>query len=130
MSETKGFERLFRFCKTTSDYEAAKTSGIINDDVFVIIIQEKVAKFQGETFNWAGGEGISEEEIVEIELATAGTLVSLDKRVRNQEKEINSKASAKELKELLVEIINNELVIAASFSDINKQIKNIQNKIK
>lgn len=40
-----------RFCNTLQDYESAKNKGTITDDLFVVILQEKVAKFKGQTFD-------------------------------------------------------------------------------
>ena len=48
-----------RYCNTLAEYEQAKTDGIINDDVLVIVLDEKVAKFKGQTFDWGGGGGVS-----------------------------------------------------------------------
>ena len=59
-----GFYQIMRYCNTLSDYEKAKADGTINDDVFVIIVQDKVAKFKGQTFDWTGsgsGESIDSE---------------------------------------------------------------------
>lgn len=49
----KGLPSVMRYCDTLADYEKAKIDGTINDDVFVIILEDKVAKFKGQTFNWA-----------------------------------------------------------------------------
>lgn len=50
-----------RYCNTLAEYEQAKTDGIINDDVLVIVLDEKVAKFKGQTFDWSEGNSLSEE---------------------------------------------------------------------
>lgn len=46
-----------RYCNTVAEYEKAKADGIVTDDVLVIVLEEKVAKFQGKTFDWNGGSG-------------------------------------------------------------------------
>lgn len=55
--ELKGFANLMRYCNTLEDYEQKKADGIVTDDVLVIVLQEKVAKFKGQTFDWNGGGG-------------------------------------------------------------------------
>lgn len=51
-----------RYCDTLAEYEKAKADGIVTDDVLVIVLEEKVAKFKGKTFDWNGG-GANEESL-------------------------------------------------------------------
>lgn len=54
-----------RYCNTVAEYEKAKADGIVTDDVLVIVLEEKVAKFQGKTFDWNGGSGDIDPELLE-----------------------------------------------------------------
>lgn len=51
--EVKGFANLMRYCNTLEDYNQKKADGKVTDDVFVIVLEEKVAKFKGQTFDWS-----------------------------------------------------------------------------
>ena len=53
----KGLPSVMRYCDTLADYEQNKADGKVTDDVFVIILEDKIAKFKGQTFNWNGGNG-------------------------------------------------------------------------
>ena len=57
-----------RYCNTLAEYEQAKTDGIINDDVLVIVLDEKVAKFKGQTFDWSEGNSLDPEIRNELNL--------------------------------------------------------------
>lgn len=60
-----GFNKLMRYCDTLAEYEQAKADDIVTDDVFVIVLKEKVAKFKGETFDWNGGGTTIDPELLE-----------------------------------------------------------------
>ena len=44
-----------RYCDNLEKYEKAKAEGSVTDDVLVIVLEEKVAKFKGKTFEWNDG---------------------------------------------------------------------------
>lgn len=44
-----------RYAKNLAEYNKAIEDGIIDENVFVIVLDEKVAKFRGQTFDWSGG---------------------------------------------------------------------------
>ena len=50
-----GFKKLMRFAQNLAEYEQGIAEGIIDENVFVIVLDEKVAKFKGQTFDWSGG---------------------------------------------------------------------------
>lgn len=54
-----------RYCDTLAEYEKAKADGIVTDDVLVIVLEEKVAKFKGKTFDWSEGGASIDPEILE-----------------------------------------------------------------
>lgn len=54
-----------RYCDTLAEYEAAKANGTVTDDVLVIVVQDKVAKFKGQTFDWSGGGTSIDPELLE-----------------------------------------------------------------
>lgn len=84
-----------RFCYTLQDYESAKNKGTITDDLFVVILQDKLAKFQGQTFDWSENADLTA-------LATKG-----------------------ELEDLAEEIASNERVWAEALNDLNERINEI-----
>lgn len=49
------FARMLRYANNLSEYETAMQEGIIDENTFVIVLDEKVAKFKGQTFDWSGG---------------------------------------------------------------------------
>ena len=55
-----------RYCNTLAEYEQAKADGKVTDDVLVIVLEEKVAKFKGKTFDWSGGDTDSLEAYMPI----------------------------------------------------------------
>ena len=52
--EVKGFANLMRYCNTLEDYNQKKADGKVTDDVLVIVLEDKVIKFKGYTFNLSG----------------------------------------------------------------------------
>lgn len=90
-----GFNKVMRFCNTLQDYESAKNKGTITDDLFVVILQDKLAKFKGQTFDWSENADLTA-------LATKG-----------------------ELEALAEEIASNEKVWAEALNDLNERINNI-----
>lgn len=44
-----------RYAQNLAEYEQGIAEGIIDENVFVIVLDEKVAKFKGLTFDWSGG---------------------------------------------------------------------------
>ena len=51
----EGFRKLMRYAQNLAEYEQGIAEGIIDENVFVIVLDEKVAKFRGQTFDWSGG---------------------------------------------------------------------------
>lgn len=49
------FKKLIRYARNLAEYEQGIAEGIIDENVFVIVLEEKVAKFKGQTFDWSGG---------------------------------------------------------------------------
>lgn len=90
-----GFNKVMRFCNTLQDYESAKNQGTITDDLFVVILQDKLAKFKGQTFDWSQNADLTA-------LATKG-----------------------ELEALAEEIASNERVWAEALNDLNERINEI-----
>lgn len=50
-----------RYADNLADYTRAKEDGLIDDDVFVIVLEEQVAIFKGKTFDWSAKSGGEEE---------------------------------------------------------------------
>lgn len=66
-----GFNKVMRFCDTLQDYESAKSQGLIDDDLFVVILEDKICKFKGKTFDWGEADLsslVTKEEFTEAEL--------------------------------------------------------------
>lgn len=51
------FKKLMRYAQNLAEYEKGIADGIIDENVFVIVLEEKVAKFKGQTFDWSGSGG-------------------------------------------------------------------------
>ena len=85
-----GFGRLMRYADNLADYTRAKEDGLIDDDVFVIVLEEQVAIFKGKTFDWSAKSGVSQEDfdalydgVVEAEEVTAAALNDLNVRIND-----------------------------------------------
>lgn len=94
-----GFNKVMRFCNTLQDYESAKNQGTITDDLFVVILQDKLAKFKGQTFDWSQNADLTA-------LATKGELTNL----RN-------------------EVIDNEEVAALAITELKEKIDAVNRNI-
>ena len=58
-----GFKKLIRYAENLAEYEKGIADGIIDENVFVIVLAEKVAKFKGQTFDWRGGGAEIDSEL-------------------------------------------------------------------
>lgn len=59
-----GFKKLMRYAENLAEYEKGKSEGIIDDNVFVIVLEEQLFKFKGKTGHWPaelGGTSIDPE---------------------------------------------------------------------
>lgn len=54
-----------RYCNTIAEYEQAKTDGTVTDDVLVIVLEDKVVYFKGQTFDWGSSGGSIDPELLE-----------------------------------------------------------------
>lgn len=133
-NENIGFSKLMRWCLTTADFEAAKTAGTVTDDVLVIVLQDKVAKFKGETFDWSGGADTSllatKAELEEAEEVTAAALCDLDNRVTNLSENFpNDTVTKKEFNdaiESLTNAINGAIVkLTVEVDELKQSIANM-----
>ena len=59
------FKKLMRYAQNLAEYEKGIADGIIDENVFVIVLEEKVAKFKGQTFDWSGGGGSIDPALLE-----------------------------------------------------------------
>ena len=84
-----------RYAENLAEYEKGKSEGIIDENVFVIVLEEKVAKFKGQTFDWSGGGA-------DIDLSTLAT--------------------KEELTNLTNEMVANEEIVASSLNDLNNRL--------
>ena len=136
-NENNGFAKLMRFCATTADFEAAKTDGAVTDDVLVSVLQDKVAKFKGETFDWSGGGGgggVSEEVIVENEEVTAGAICDLGSRVAIIEELLRNEYISKDKLDQVKSIINGQIddieqTTSGALVDLNARQETLQREL-
>jgi hypothetical protein len=91
------FAKLLRYANNLSEYERAMQEGIIDENTFVIVLDEKVAKFKGETFDWSGS-GVSD---------------------------LSDYATKEELENLTTEVVRNEKVQASALVDLDARINEI-----
>jgi hypothetical protein len=91
------FSKLLRYANNLSEYERAMQEGIIDENTFVIVLDEKVAKFKGETFDWSGSGVIDTSTL----------------------------ATKEELENLTAEVIRNEKVQASALVDLDARINEI-----
>lgn len=89
---------MLRYANNLSEYETAMQEGIIDENTFVIVLDEKVAKFKGQTFDWSGS-GVSD-------LSDYAT-----------KEEVQTAVS-----DLTSVIIGNERIHAAALNDLNSRI--------
>lgn len=59
-----GFKKLIRYAENLAEYEQGIADGIIDENVFVIVLAEKCAKFKGQTFDWSGGLETADERYI------------------------------------------------------------------
>ena len=139
-----GFKKLMRYAQNLAEYEQGIAEGIIDENVFVIVLDEKVAKFRGQTFDWSGGGAdidlstlATKEEVMTNEEVTAAALNDLDERVRAINDTLYGVTATKEELKSEVDKINenfttiitdNEEVAAAAFNDLNEKIRNAVTK--
>lgn len=119
-----------RYANNLSEYERAIQEGAIDENVFVIVLDEKVAKFKGQTFDWSGGVDLSllatKEELAEAEEVAAAALNELNEKKADKEyvedalknMDTSSLASKEELEALRNEVITNEEIVASSLNDL------------
>lgn len=110
-----GLSDIMKYTATLAQYEEAKASGLVTDDVFVIILEDKVIKFQGYTIELgaAGGGGGS----VDSEMSDTSENAVQNKVV---------KAYVDDLKE---EVIDNEEVAAGALAELNERTASIEETI-
>lgn len=87
-----------RYAQNLAEYEQGIAEGIIDENVFVIVLEEKVAKFKGQTFDWSGG---------------------------GEDIDISHLATKEELTNLVSEMVANEEVHAAAYNDLDSRLKDI-----
>lgn len=119
-----------RYSRNLAEYNKAIEDGIIDENVFVIVLDEKVAKFKGQTFDWSGGVDLSllatKEELAEAEEVAAAALNDLNEKKADKEyvedalknMDTSSLASKEELEALRNEVITNEEIVASSLNDL------------
>ena len=119
-----------RYSRNLAEYNKAIEDGIIDENVFVIVLDEKVAKFKGQTFDWSGGGDLSllatKEELAEAEEVAAAALNELNEKKADKEyvedalknMDTSSLASKEELEALRNEVITNEEIVASSLNDL------------
>ena len=83
-----GFKKLMRYAENLAEYEKGKSEGIIDDNVFVIVLEEQLFKFKGKTGHWPaelGGTSIdpelseTSENAVQNKVVTAALNNKVDK---------------------------------------------------
>ena len=131
-----------RYAQNLAEYEQGIADGIIDENVFVIVLEEKVAKFKGQTFDWSGGCGVDtsmlatkEEltnltnEIIDDEEVVATVLTNHEDRIAGLEESIHSYTKIDLLnatkEELIKFILENEEVTAAALTNLNKQLNDL-----
>ena len=119
-----------RYSRNLAEYNKAIEDGIIDENVFVIVLDEKVAKFKGQTFDWSGGGDLSllatKEELAGAEEVAAAALNELNEKKADKEyvedalknMDTSSLASKEELEALRNEVITNEEIVASSLNDL------------
>ena len=122
-----------RYSRNLAEYNKAIEDGIIDENVFVIVLEEKVAKFKGQTFDWSGGIDLSllatKEELAEAEEVAAAALNELNEKKADKEyvedalknMDTSSLASKEELEALRNEVITNEEIVASSLNDLEER---------
>ena len=126
-----------RYAQNLAEYEQGIADGIIDENVFVIVLEEKVAKFKGQTFDWSSGFDTSSlatkeelnnltNEMVANEEVHAAAYTDLDSRLKDIGSLISGVAVTKEefqegLQSITDEIIANEEVAAASLNDLEER---------
>lgn len=139
-----GFKKLIRYAENLAEYEKGIADGIIDENVFVIVLAEKVAKFKGQTFDWSGGgaeidselsdtsENAVQNKTVTTALATKQDVISDLETIRSgaalgatalqEHQDISHLATKVELEEA-------EEVAAAALNDLNDRVNEILTRL-
>lgn len=111
-----GFNKVMRFCNTLQDYESAKNQGTITDDLFVVILQDKLAKFKGQTFDWSESVEVdlsslaTKDELIEVEEVAAAAFNDLKGIIDNiPSVEVDAELSADSENAIQNKTVTNEL---------------------
>lgn len=144
-----GFKKLIRYAENLAEYEQGIADGIIDENVFVIVLAEKCAKFKGQTFDWSGGglsfddelsdtsENAVQNKTVTAALATKQDTIDDLKTIRSgaalgatalQEHQDISHLATKEEVETVV--LDNEEVTAYAFADIAATYSSLNDKVR
>lgn len=124
-----GFKKLMRYAQNLAEYEQGIAEGIIDENVFVIVLDEKVAKFKGQTFDWntldisslATKEELTnlQNEIIANEEVVAAAFNEVNERLDEIGENIAGEAVTKEEFSEAIEGINGSLEGKADASAIN-----------
>ena len=138
-----GFGRLMRYADNLADYTRAKEDGLIDDDVFVIVLEEQVAIFKGKTFDWSAKSGVSQEDfdtlydgVIEAEEVTAAALNDLNDRLSELAENAQGETVTKEEFETAVNNLNESLsekadahTTSEAITDLSGQVETLSGQI-
>ena len=120
-----GFKKLIRYAQNLAEYEQGIAEGIIDENVFVIVLDEKVAKFKGLTFDWSPLDISSlatKAEVIENEEVHAAALNDLNDRIGAIEENVSGSTVSKEEFESTVTTITESVAGKADTTYVNTEL--------
>lgn len=110
------FRKLMRYAQNLAEYEQGIAEGIIDENVFVIVLAEKVAKFKGQTFDWSESVEVdlsslaTKDELIEVEEVAAAAFNDLKGIIDNiPSVEVDAELSADSENAIQNKTVTNEL---------------------
>lgn len=114
-----------RYAQNLAEYEQGIAEGIIDENVFVIVLAEKVAKFKGQTFDWSPLDISSlatKAEVIENEEVHAAALNDLNDRIGAIEENVSGSTVTKEEFESTVTTITESVEGKADTTYVNTEL--------
>ena len=119
------FRKLMRYAQNLAEYEQGIAEGIIDENVFVIVLDEKVAKFKGQTFDWSPIDISSlatKAEVIDNEEVHAAALNDLNDRIGAIEENVSGSTVSKEEFESTVTSINESITGKADTTYVDEEL--------
>lgn len=130
-----------RYCNTVAEFEQAKSEGKVTDDVFVIVLDDKVAKFKGQTFEWSEADFSALatkdeltnliEELIKDEEVIAAAFIDLKAKIEEKssvEIKVDAELSSDSENPIQNKAVTNALAGKADASALENKVDKVSGK--